>query len=102
MIKQGDCLEETNMTHAQIKETLEKQFELLSKRSEEIQGKELADLTMAMINLVPFISPEFQSQSFYAASINHPCVVQLPAKDLVELYVARAERANECGRASRI
>ena len=90
------------MEQAQIKETLEKQFELLSERSKETSGKELADLTNTMINLAAILLPEFQSQSFCAASINHPYVVQLPIKDLVELYVARAERANECGRASRI
>lgn len=32
-----------------------------------------------------------ESQSFYADSTNHPYVVQLPVKDLVDLYVARAE-----------
>lgn len=94
--------EERKMEQAQIKETLEKQFELLSERSKETSGKELADLTNTMINLAAILLPEFQSQSFYAASINHPYVVQLPIKDLIELYVARAERANECGRASRI
>ena len=35
----------------QIKEKLEKQFELLSERSETATGVELAELTNAMINL---------------------------------------------------
>ena len=91
-----------NMTHAQIKETLEKQLELLSERSVKTSGKELADLTNEMIKLAAILSPEVQSQSFYAASTHHPYVVQLPAEDLVELYATRYERAHECGRASRI
>ena len=32
-----------------------------------------------------------ENQSFYAASTNHPYVVQLPVADLIALYAARAE-----------
>lgn len=37
------------------------------------------------------IKSQPQSQSFYGASTCHPYVVQLPVRDLIDLYVARAE-----------
>lgn len=85
-----------------IKKTLEKQFDLLTERSAGTFGEELAILTNAMINLAGVLDPEVQTQSFYAASTYHPYVVQLPTKDLIELYVARAERATRRGEFRRV
>ena len=41
------------------------------------------------------------SQSFYGAEIRHPYVAQLPAEDLVALYVARVQRVRQRGESHR-
>ena len=74
------------------KKILEQQLLLLSEKSNDTWSTdELCQLTDKILNLVMFLEPEFQNQSFYAASTGHPYVVQLPAADLVDLYAARAE-----------
>ena len=80
-----------------IKETLEKQFDLLAERSTQTYGAELANLTDAMINLAVILESDVQNQAFYAASTRHPYVVQLPIEDLLALHVARAEQARQSG-----
>lgn len=47
---------------ATIKETLEKQFELLAERSKQTYGQELASLTEQMINLAVVLDSDLQSQ----------------------------------------
>ena len=86
----------------QIKNKLEEQFLLLAERSKSTYGKELADLTNAMIKVALILAPKLQNQSFYEVSTCHPYVVQLPVEDLLALYVARAEERNRSGRAQRI
>jgi len=86
----------------QIKNTLEEQFLFLANRSKATYGKELADLTDAMIKVAFILAPELQNQSFYAASTYHPYVVQLPVEDLLALYVAKAEEVHRSGAARRI
>ncbi len=86
----------------QIKNKLKEQFLFLAERSKEAYGKELVDLTNAMISLAGVLAPELHNQSFYAASTCHPYVVQLPIEDLLELYVARAKERNAAYLARRI
>lgn len=86
----------------QIKSTLEEQFLFLANRSKATYGKELADLTDAMIKVAFILAPELQNQSFYAASTYHPYVVQLPVKDLLALYAARIEEKQSSGHSRRI
>ena len=87
---------------ASVKETLEKQLQMLSERSSTADIKYLPALTGQMINLARILEPELQNQSFYGASTGHPYVVQLPAKDLVDLYVARAELLSRQAKSHRI
>ena len=76
----------------EYKKMLEQQLQLLSEKSRGTYNNEdVCKLTDKMINLVQILDPELQNQSFYAASTNHQYVVQLPVKDLVDLYAARAE-----------
>lgn len=51
----------------QIKSALEEQFIFLANRSKTTYGKELADLTDAMIKVAFILAPELQNQSFYAS-----------------------------------
>ena len=75
-----------------VKETLEKQLQLLSERSEKAHDTEIVELTEAMVAVANLLLALDGNQSFYEASTSHPYVVQLPAEDLVDLYAARAER----------
>ncbi len=73
-----------------VKATLEKQLDLLSKWSDGTRNcKELCDLTKRMVE-VSHLLIGVENQSFYGASTHHPYVVQLPVKDLTDLYAARA------------
>ena len=75
----------------EVKETLEKQLELLSERSKTVDDMCLADVTEQMVQIAALLLDREKSQSFYGASTCHPYVVQLPVEDLVDLYAARAE-----------
>lgn len=81
----------------EIKETLEKQLELLYERSKTVDDMCLADITEQMVQIAALLLDREKSQSFYGASTCHPYVVQLPVEDLVDLYAARAERWNRQG-----
>ena len=88
-----------------IKKMLYEQLELLVKQSKNIQfstndteklvnlNKEIVSLADCLLHYLPLVP---QNQSFYGVSTNHPYVVQLPAKDLVDLYVARAQLEHQC------
>lgn len=85
------------MEKDKVKETLEKQLQLLSERSKQIieQGNaadnELKTLTNQMIQLALILDPVLQSQSASAAYF--PFVGHLSMSDLEELAQARRERA---------
>ena len=78
---------------------LEKQLQLLSEYSMNLQWDvdDICKLTAQMVSLAQTLDTELRSQSFYAASTNHPYVVQLPVADLVDLYVAREEAYYQSG-----
>lgn len=79
---------------------LEKQLELLSKASETTLQQEdwdsLNELSKSMAAIAQVLRSE-QNRSFYGASTNHPYVVQLPVKDLIDLYAARYKQAHSSG-----
>ena len=79
-----------------IKKILEKQLQLLSEESEHASAANLCELSEQMGVIAQILLG--QNQSFYEASTNHPYVVQLPATDLVDLYVARAQLLHHQGR----
>ena len=85
----------------QVKKELLKQMELLQQKSQDpgLNADSLAKLTDAMVSVSMVLLGG--SQSFYGAGTHHPYVVQLPAEDLVELYVARAQRARRTGESHR-
>ena len=74
-----------------IKETLEKQLDLLSERSSKSNSvNEIVSLTEQMISLAKIIEPELQCQSVYAAT--YPYVGHLSMSDLESLALARQLR----------
>ena len=85
----------------EIKEKLEKQFELLSERSETAAGVELAELTNAMINLSAVLDSDKQSRFSYAGLKYYPAVLQLPIEDLIALRSAKLELENDSCRYKR-
>ena len=87
---------------AKIKETLEKQLNLLSERSggKNVTIQELCELSSAIADL-GYLLHQYENQSCGGVPMNFPCVVQLPAKDLVELYAAKAELLNRSDKSHR-
>lgn len=45
------------MTNEEIKKTLEKQLQLLSKRSADATGKDLVEMSVAMVQIARFLMP---------------------------------------------
>ena len=87
-----------------VKEILEKQLQLLSEVSENLRrsdypARDLTKLSVAMTGIASLLLQK--NQSFYEASTSHPYVVQLPAKDLVDLYAARAQLLHRRGASHR-
>ena len=80
-----------------VKETLEKQLQLLAERSANASNENIVELTESMVSVAKVLLALDGNQSFYAASTGHPYVVQLPAADLVDLYAARAELLHRRG-----
>ena len=74
------------------KEILLKQMELLQQKSQEAKesAEALVVLSTAMVAVANVLRDG--TQSFYGDGTCHPYVVQLPVKDLIELYAARARR----------
>ena len=73
------------MSNEQLKATLEKQLQLLVKRSEETESNaEVCTLTHAMTELVPLI----QSLSDDGL-VSYPVRVQMSIQDLTDLYQGR-------------
>lgn len=60
----------------------------------EILNKKEPQNTETLLNNVSHLKSMFQSQSCDEVVLGHPYEVQIPVKDLVELYVARAAREN--------
>lgn len=92
------------MREEKVKEILEKQLQLLSEVSENFDAYEmdasiLPEFSLAMVEIASLLLQK--NQSFYEASTSHPYVVQLPAKDLVDLYAARAELLHRRGASHR-
>ncbi len=85
----------------ETKEILEKQLELLSEVSKQAKLNELwddlKDFSDRMVAIAQVLRSE-QNRSFYGASTNHPYVVQLPVKDLIDLYAARYKQAHSSSR----
>ena len=73
-----------------VEKILEKQLQLLSEAS--VRNREnceaLCELSASMTKVIALLEGE-RSQFFGEASRCHPCVVQLPIKDLIDLYAAR-------------
>lgn len=73
-----------------IEKILEKQLQLLSEAS--VRNHEnyeaLCALSASMTKVIALLEGE-RSQFFGEASRCHPCGVQLPVRDLVDLYAAR-------------
>lgn len=78
-----------------IKKILEKQLQLLSEESKRSSAENLCKLSEQMRAIAQILLG--QSQSFYEASTSHPYVVQLPVKDLIDLYAARYKQAHSSG-----
>ena len=76
-------------------------MELLQQKSRvsSISTDNLAKLASAMVSIDVVL--QGGSQSFYGAEIRHPYVAQLPAEDLVALYVARVQRVRQRGESHR-
>lgn len=73
-----------------VEKILEKQLQLLSEAS--VRNHEnyeaLCALSASMTKVIALLEGE-RSQFSGEASRCHPCVVQLPIKDLIDLYAAR-------------
>lgn len=73
-----------------VEKILEKQLQLLSEAS--VRNREnceaLCELSASMTKVIALLEGE-RSQFSGEASRCHPCVVQLPIKDLIDLYAAR-------------
>lgn len=70
-----------------LKEAIDKLRPLAS-----LEDKLIIDVTIQKENGHNCSTNQLENQSFYGASTNHPYEVQLPVKDLVDLYVARDAR----------
>ncbi len=55
-----------------VQETLEKQLQLLSKRSEKAVGGELNSYTEQIINLAKLLDPELRNQPYVEALLRLP------------------------------
>ena len=71
-----------------VKETLEKQMKLLSKRSEKAVGGELNSYTEQIINLAKILDPELRNQSCAEVLSRLPAAT-LTMSDLEEIAAAR-------------
>lgn len=74
-----------------VKDTLEKQLAILSKRSEEANGSFLDQYTLRIMDLAILLDPELRTQSYADALCNLPDG-QLTMQDLEEIAAARKER----------
>lgn len=70
-----------------LKEVIDKLRPLVS-----LEDKLIIDVTVREDSAHNCLTNQFENQSFYGDSTNHPYEVQLPVKDLVDLYVARDVR----------
>ena len=77
------------MIETEINKILEKHLQLLCEKSKGSSVDELCKLSEQIRAIGQLLL--WQNQSFYEVSTNHPYVVQLPVKDLVDLYAARAQ-----------
>lgn len=87
------------MIETEINKILEKHLQLLCEKSKGSSVDELCKLSEQIRAIGQLLL--WQNQSFYEASTNHPYVVQLPVKDLVDLYAARAQLLHRRGQSRR-
>lgn len=74
-----------------IRDTLEKQMQILSERSIRENGEYLAPITAQMIELAKLLDPELRSQS-YVEMLSRLPAATLTMSDLEEITSARKEK----------
>ena len=78
----------------EYKKLLEQQLQLLSEKSKTANPRNLCKLTDKIINLIPILDPEFQSQFSVAQSLRFPASATLTAQDLIDLHLGQYARSN--------
>lgn len=74
-----------------VQETLEKIFHELAERAITANNNEICLFTEKLIQVAQLIDPALrQNQFFFGENSHHPYAVQIPARDLLALYAARA------------
>ena len=74
-----------------VQETFEKIFQNLAMRAEHAPNHEVSGLVDKLIQIAHVIDPALrQNQSFFGENSSHSYALQIPARDLLALYAARA------------
>ena len=74
-----------------VQETFEKLFQELAECARNASDKDSCSIVDRLIQLAHVIDPALrQNQSFFGENAHHPYVLQIPSKDLLALYAARA------------
>lgn len=74
-----------------VQETFEKIFQNLATRTEHASDSGVCELVDKLIRIAHVIDPALrQNQSFFGENSSHPYALQIPARDLLALYAARA------------
>ena len=74
-----------------VQETFEKTFQIVATRIEKASDSDACELVDRLIQIAHVIDPALrQNQSFFGEHSSHPYALQIPARDLLALYAARA------------